>query len=75
MEVQQLSGSIWENVINDITDNWPYLNIPIIDEEYPCLHDTFDQQLVSNGQCQTLAEARKQPRHLSCSCPKCTVRY
>jgi hypothetical protein len=43
------------------------------DEE--CLHEKFNQHLVESGQCETLEEAARLPRHLYCPCKKCNPTY
>jgi hypothetical protein len=40
-------------------------------KEQECLHDNFNKHLVESGQCESIEEAGRIPRMLSCPCKKC----
>jgi hypothetical protein len=44
-------------------------------KDQECLHENFNKHLVESGQCETLEEAARIPRHLHCPCKKCNPTY
>lgn len=61
-----------------ITGMFPRTMNEMINEktkDQECQHDAFNKHLVDSGQCETIEEAQKIPRHLVCRCKKCSVRF
>ncbi len=68
----------WKSTIDDVIAGFPYIPSPLREfdgDEIPCQHEIFSQQLLNSGHCKTIEEARRTPRMLYFSCPKCKTTY
>lgn len=61
--------------MNIVNKNNYMNNEKIVDADKKCLHDHYNEKLVSSGLAKTLTEAAQIPRMLSCTCKKCRPFY
>lgn len=45
------------------------------EDKQKCLHDDFNEKLMSSGHAKTIEQANSTPRMIACPCPKCRPMY